>query len=74
MLITKLIYSSDHTSIALNYQRLIIALFGLYLIVDGIGSVFVQPNQPFFWFQFIRVVRAAIGALLLSVDWTIPRK
>lgn len=44
-----------------------VALLGAYIIADGIGSIFEQENQPFFWWQFVRVLRSVIGGVLIGL-------
>jgi|GEM_PF-6206943 hypothetical protein len=40
---------------------------GVALIADGIGSIIVQPTQPFFWFQFVRCFRAGLGCACIYI-------
>jgi hypothetical protein len=51
----------------INLKILGLVLIGLgsYIFADGVGSILVQPKQPFFWFQFIRVFRSSVGVILV---------
>ena len=39
---------------------MIFTLFGIYLIVDGVVSLYVFRRQPWYW-QAVRLVRTLIG-------------
>jgi len=41
--------------------KTILIILGLYLVIDGIGSIFLYQTQPWFPDHTIRVVRAIIG-------------
>lgn len=43
-----------------------VASIGAYIIADGVGSILVQPTQPFWWFQFIRILRSCCGGALIG--------
>jgi len=43
--------------------RIVCVILGLYMVLDGLGSILVQPLQPFFWFQFVRLCRMIAGAV-----------
>jgi hypothetical protein len=46
----------------MNYYAIAI---GAGLICDGVGSVLKQPKQSFFWWQFIRLLRALAGVAVI---------
>jgi hypothetical protein len=45
--------------------RWIMLIIGFALILDGGGSIIVQPEQPFFFFQFVRLLRAIAGGIII---------
>ena len=44
-----------------------VACLGAYIVADGIGSIYEQENQPFFWWQFVRVFRSMVGSALIGL-------
>ncbi len=45
-------------------MSLLLVVFGAYLILDGVYSITVFQKQAW-WYQVPRVLRAAIGAILV---------
>jgi hypothetical protein len=50
-----------------NVLGIAVACLGVYIVADGIGSIFEQENQPFFWWQFVRIFRSCIGGTLVAI-------
>ena len=47
---------------------LLFTIIGLYLVIDGIGSIIVYIKQS--WIEHVpRLARALAGALVLAVQW-----
>ena len=47
-----------------NYLKVLILIFGMYLFVDGIYSIILQPYQPSYFF-IARIIRSIIGIALI---------
>jgi hypothetical protein len=45
----------------------LIGAIGICLIADGVGSICKQPDQSFFWWQFVRYARASAGVVLIAI-------
>ena len=43
--------------------RIVCVILGLYMILDGLGSILVYPFQPFWFDHFFRVCRMVAGAI-----------
>ena len=43
----------------------ILFCLGALLVVDGIGSIIMQSEQPFLWWQAVRLFRTGIGFTLM---------
>jgi hypothetical protein len=47
-------------------NKIFLISLGITLIADGIGSIWKQSEQPFFWWQIVRLVRAMAGVALIT--------
>lgn len=44
-----------------------LGLIGLYVMIDGIGSIIIYSQQPLFFDQLMRLVRIGVGTLIICV-------
>jgi hypothetical protein len=49
----------------LNAYPLTFYVLGVYIIIDGFGSILVYKKQPFFFDHFVRVFRMIVGGLVI---------
>ena len=52
-----------------KYWGWIVFLLGLYLILDGAGSMIVYKDQPFIFDQLIRLIRMFAGLIIAYAMW-----
>ena len=43
--------------------KIVCIIFGVYMILDGFGSILVYPYQPLFWDHFVRICRIIAGII-----------
>ena len=43
--------------------RIVCVILGLYMILDGLGSILVYPLQPWWPDHFVRICRMIAGAV-----------
>lgn len=51
----------------MNIFKPILFAIGILLVIDGIGSIYEQPTQPFFWFQAVRIFRTGLGVACMVI-------
>lgn len=47
---------------------------GLYLIVDGLGSILIYHTQPLFPDHFMRIIRSALGLIIAYIGFNLYTK
>jgi hypothetical protein len=50
-----------------KYMCIFVILVGVYIALDGFGSILVYPEQPFFPDQVIRLIRVVLGVAIALV-------
>lgn len=49
-------------------MKYFVALIGLLILVDAIGSILLPGNTHGFWYDIERVFRAIAGVILIAYD------
>ena len=52
-----------------NTYLLFLFFIGLYLVVDGLGSIFIYRTQPFFPDHVMRIIRSAFGVVIAYIGF-----
>lgn len=47
---------------------LLLSIFGVLLIIDGIGSIIVYSEQPLIFDHLVRLVRVSIGIIIIYIS------
>jgi len=47
---------------------LLLLIFGILLVIDGIGSILVYSQQPFLFDHLVRLFRVAIGIIVIYIS------
>ncbi|EMR73396.1 hypothetical protein MBGDN05_00458 [Thermoplasmatales archaeon SCGC AB-539-N05] len=53
-------------------SAIIIAL-GIYIIIDGAGSILIYQSQPLFFDHFMRMIRILIGITIIIISFNVKR-
>jgi hypothetical protein len=56
-----------------NIYRLAFYILGIYIIIDGLGSIIVYHNQPWFPDHMMRIIRMIVGAIVIYCGEKISR-
>jgi hypothetical protein len=51
---------------SLGQYRLAFYIIGLYLILDGIGSIVIYQKQPWFPDHTLRIIRMLVGGIVIG--------
>ena len=46
---------------------LLLSIFGILLVIDGIGSILVYSEQPLIFDHLIRLFRVTIGIIIIYI-------
>ena len=52
-----------------RYVKLALIIFGIALIIDGLGSIYVYQSQPVWPDHAVRLARSGIGAIIAYIGW-----
>jgi hypothetical protein len=52
----------------INTYRLAFYILGIYVIIDGLGSIVVYQRQPWFPDHMIRIIRMIVGAGVICIS------
>ncbi|RLF30718.1 MAG: hypothetical protein DRJ99_01735 [Thermoplasmata archaeon] len=55
------------------YLAALIAI-GIYVIIDGIGSIIVYKTQPIIFDHFMRIIRIIVGILISIISIKLWKK
>lgn len=53
----------SRSSRRLLFLRIVAVFFGIYMILDGFGSILVYLYQPFWFDHFVRICRMVAGLI-----------
>ena len=52
----------------IKYYLAALIAVGMYVIIDGIGSIIVYINQPIIFDHFMRIIRIIVGILICIIS------
>ena len=51
----------------------IFIVLGIYIIIDGVGSMLIYQFQPLFFDHFMRMIRILIGVTIIIISFNVKR-